>query len=82
MIRPGAVQRLTLEQFVYDFFLGRLGSRTVAEAHLAALYTSVRQLRYESKKIDMFGRLLGLFDEIPEVHHLNAQQVVQEYTQS
>lgn len=59
-----------MEQFIYDFFLGKLGSRIATEVHLTALYTSVRQLRNDSKKIDMFGRILGLFDEVPEVHHL------------
>eukprot|EP00892_Ulva_mutabilis_P002273 jgi/Ulvmu1/12046/UM083_0059.1 len=66
LIRPAAARRLSLEQFVFDFFLRKLGSRVVVEAHLAALYTSVQQLRHDSKKIDMFGRLLGIFDEIPE----------------
>ncbi|NJR42648.1 MAG: hypothetical protein HC767_08240 [Akkermansiaceae bacterium] len=56
-----------MEHFVYDFFLGRIGNRMLTEAHLAALYSSIVRLRTESRKIDMFGRLLGIFDAIPQV---------------
>jgi hypothetical protein len=70
LIRPNPCSRQTLEHFVYDFFLSRIGNRMLAEVHLAALYSSAVRLRSESRKIDMFGRLLGVFDAIPQVQLL------------
>lgn len=67
LLRPGPSRRQTLEHFVFDFFLARIGTRMATEAHLTALYSSILRLRGESRKIDMFGRLLGVFDAIPEV---------------
>lgn len=67
LIRPNPCSRKTLEHFVYDFFLARIGNRMLAEVHLAALYSSIVRLRTESRKIYMFGRLLGIFDAIPQV---------------
>lgn len=69
LIRPNPCSRQTLEHFVYDFFLARIGNRMLAEAHLTALFASVARLRAESRKIDMFGRLLGIFDAIPQVRY-------------
>jgi hypothetical protein len=56
--------RQTLESFVYDFFLQRLGVRSVVEAHLRALTSSCQHWRQESRMINLFGRLLGLFEPI------------------
>jgi hypothetical protein len=67
LIQPRPTDRLDLEAFVYDAFLSRFGCSFVAEAHLAALYSSLQRLHSESRKILMFSRLLGIVDPFPEV---------------
>lgn len=69
LLRPNPCRRQPLEHFVYDFFLARIGSRMLAEVHLAALYSSIQRMQHDSKKIAMFGRLLGMFDAVPQVGH-------------
>jgi hypothetical protein len=58
--------RQTLEAFTYDFFMQRLGVRTIAEAHLRALSASCDRWQHSSKMINLFGRLLGFFAPIAE----------------
>jgi hypothetical protein len=66
-VNPRPSDRLTLESFLYDFFLARFGTSFVAEAHITALYTSLQRLYEENKKIGMFARLLGVVKPLPEV---------------
>lgn len=56
--------RQSLSEFVYDFMLQRFGVLSVAEAHLRALASSCERLRTESRAINLFGRLLGIFDPV------------------
>ncbi|KAK3238018.1 hypothetical protein CYMTET_51941, partial [Cymbomonas tetramitiformis] len=57
--------RQTLEEFVYDFFLFKFGLRQFAEAHLKDLIHSIGNYQTESPRISLFGRLLGLYEELP-----------------
>jgi hypothetical protein len=64
---PAPAPRATLEAFLYDFFLARLGCALLAEAHLAAFAASLARVHGEGKKLGTFARLLGVIDPLPEV---------------
>lgn len=64
---PRLCDRLSLEEFLYDFFLERFGTAFAAEVHLSAFYTSVRRVAQENRKIGTFARLLGINDALPVV---------------
>uniref|UniRef100_A0A061RE57 EF-hand domain-containing protein n=1 Tax=Tetraselmis sp. GSL018 TaxID=582737 RepID=A0A061RE57_9CHLO len=48
-----------MREFVYDFFVLKTGLRVMAEVHLSALFLGVKEHLGTSKRVEMFGSLVG-----------------------
>eukprot|EP00658_Telonema_sp_P-2_P020831 TRINITY_DN18256_c0_g6_i1.p1 TRINITY_DN18256_c0_g6~~TRINITY_DN18256_c0_g6_i1.p1 ORF type:complete len:1092 (-),score=346.29 TRINITY_DN18256_c0_g6_i1:247-3522(-) len=55
-------QRATLSEFCYDQLFNRYGLRKLAQQHLMELVGTVRKFKDSSWRVQIFGRLVGLFD--------------------
>ena len=80
-ITKGPGCRQTLSEFVYDFFVAKLRSPTMARVHLAAFVEGVARFQPQDPAVHMFARLVGApgVETIPDeaaVFVVNVQNLV------